>query len=68
MMLYVCRLWECMRCPRGQVDSGALLMQQADVSALCLIQSLSLSLPQNLLQTYSFFTLHTSYLTPGICI
>ncbi|XP_056624314.1 XK-related protein 5b [Triplophysa dalaica] len=63
------RLWQCMKSQRGKVDSGAWLIKQADVSALCLIESLSLSLPQSLLQTYSVFTLHTGFLTPvTLCV
>ncbi|XP_055028169.2 XK-related protein 5b [Misgurnus anguillicaudatus] len=63
------RLWKCMKSKGGQVESDALLMQQADVSALCLIESLSLSLPQSLLQTYSLFTLNTGFLTPvALCV
>ncbi|XP_059377053.1 XK-related protein 5b [Carassius carassius] len=60
------RLWCCMKSQGGQVKFGALLMQQADVSALLLIEALTLSLPQSLLQTYSFFTLHPGFLSPVV--
>ncbi|XP_052001563.1 XK-related protein 5-like [Xyrauchen texanus] len=63
------RLWHCMKSQGVQVKVGTLLIQQADVSALCLIEALSLSLPQGLLQTYSLFTLHTSFLSPvALCV
>lgn len=54
-----------MKSQGGQVKFGALLMQQADVSALCLIEALTVSLPQSLLQTYSLFILHPGFLSPG---
>uniref|UniRef100_A0A673NCG9 XK-related protein n=1 Tax=Sinocyclocheilus rhinocerous TaxID=307959 RepID=A0A673NCG9_9TELE len=60
------RLWCCMKSQGGQVKFGALLMQQADVSALLLIEALTLSLPQSLLQTYSLFTLHPGFLSPVV--
>ncbi|XP_043118672.1 XK-related protein 5b [Puntigrus tetrazona] len=60
------RLWCCMKPQAGQVRFGALLMQQADVSALLLIEALTLSLPQSLLQTYSLFTLHPGFLSPVV--
>uniref|UniRef100_A0A673LHI1 XK-related protein n=1 Tax=Sinocyclocheilus rhinocerous TaxID=307959 RepID=A0A673LHI1_9TELE len=46
------RLWCCMKSQGGQVKFGALLMQQADVSALLLIEALTLSLPQSLLKPF----------------
>jgi len=49
-----------------QLKFVALLMKEADVSALCLIEALTLSLPQSLLQTYSLFTLHPGFLSPGM--
>uniref|UniRef100_A0A8C1NZR3 XK-related protein n=1 Tax=Cyprinus carpio TaxID=7962 RepID=A0A8C1NZR3_CYPCA len=60
------RLWCCMKSQGGQVKFGALLMQQADVSALLLIEALTLSLPQSLLQAYSLFTLHPGFLSPVV--
>ncbi|KTF82808.1 hypothetical protein cypCar_00023098 [Cyprinus carpio] len=65
-IFYVCRLWCCMKSQGGQVKFGALLMQQADVSALLLIEALTLSLPQSLLQAYSLFTLHPGFLSPVV--
>ncbi|XP_068070397.1 XK-related protein 5b isoform X1 [Danio rerio] len=63
------RLWSCMKSQAEQVQFGAVLIQQADVSVLCLIEALTLSLPQSLLQTYSLFTLHPGLLSPVVvCI
>ncbi|NP_001012260.1 XK-related protein 5a precursor [Danio rerio] len=67
------RLWSCMKSQAEQVQFGAVLIQQADVSVLCLIEALTLSLPQSLLQTYSLFTLHPGLLSPvalcsGVCL
>lgn len=64
-LFYVFRLWSCMKSQAEQVQFGAVLIQQADVSVLCLIEALTLSLPQSLLQTYSLFTHHTGLLSPG---
>uniref|UniRef100_A0A3B3ZCI9 XK-related protein n=1 Tax=Periophthalmus magnuspinnatus TaxID=409849 RepID=A0A3B3ZCI9_9GOBI len=44
------RLWECMRLP--DIDVYGEIMQQADVSALRLLEALVVTLPQTLLQTY----------------
>ncbi|XP_077096048.1 XK-related protein 5b isoform X1 [Siphateles boraxobius] len=60
------RLWSCMKSQGGQLKFVELLMHQADVSALCLIEALTLSLPQSLLQTYSLFTLHPGFLSPVV--
>ncbi|XP_073682526.1 XK-related protein 5-like [Garra rufa] len=60
------RLWSCMKSHSRQVKFGASLMQQADVSALLLIEALTLSLPQSLLQTYSLFTLQPGFLSPVV--
>uniref|UniRef100_A0A3Q3WP01 XK-related protein n=1 Tax=Mola mola TaxID=94237 RepID=A0A3Q3WP01_MOLML len=52
------RLWDCMRSVLRRQDSvaelGAAVMQQADVAALWLLEALVLTLPQSLLQAYSF--------------
>ncbi|XP_053722341.1 XK-related protein 5b [Synchiropus splendidus] len=44
------RLWECMQLP--DLDVYTEIMQQADVSALRLLEALLVTLPQTLLQTY----------------
>ncbi|XP_056135218.1 XK-related protein 5b [Lampris incognitus] len=44
------RLWECMRLPDEDVYGE--IMQQADVSALHLLEALVVTLPETLLQTY----------------
>ncbi|XP_076011425.1 XK-related protein 5b [Genypterus blacodes] len=44
------RLWECMRLPEEDVYGE--IMQQADVSALRLLEALLVTLPQTLLHTY----------------
>ncbi|XP_013872641.1 XK-related protein 5 [Austrofundulus limnaeus] len=44
------RLWECMRLP--DEDIYCEIMQQADASALRLLEALVVTLPQTLLQTY----------------
>ncbi|CAL9701700.1 unnamed protein product [Knipowitschia caucasica] len=44
------RLWECMRLP--DMDVYGEIMQQADASALRLLEALVVTLPQTLLQTY----------------
>uniref|UniRef100_A0A8C1CD53 XK-related protein n=1 Tax=Cyprinus carpio carpio TaxID=630221 RepID=A0A8C1CD53_CYPCA len=61
------RLWCCMKSQGGQVKFGALLMQQADVSALLLIEALTLSLPQSLLQAYISMDLLKSF-TVVLCV
>ncbi|XP_029000553.1 XK-related protein 5b [Betta splendens] len=44
------RLWECMRLP--DEDAHSEIMQQADASALRLLEALVVTLPETLLQTY----------------
>ncbi|XP_036406340.1 XK-related protein 5a [Megalops cyprinoides] len=54
-------------------ELGAAVMQQADVSALRLIEALLLTLPQTLLQTYILVTTDVGLLSPvsfccGLCL
>ncbi|XP_061098422.1 XK-related protein 5a [Conger conger] len=54
-------------------ELGAAVMQQADVSALRLLEALLLTLPQTLLQTYILVTTDVGLLSPvsfccGICL
>ncbi|XP_061820287.1 XK-related protein 5b [Nerophis lumbriciformis] len=44
------RLWECMRLP--DMDAYGEIMQQADVSALRMLEALVVTLPETLLHTY----------------
>ncbi|KPP66475.1 XK-related protein 5-like [Scleropages formosus] len=66
------RLWDCMRTlwhleePEG--GFSALVMQQADVSVLRLIEVLLLTLPETVLQTYYLFTTDVGILSPvSVC-
>uniref|UniRef100_W5LXT1 XK-related protein n=2 Tax=Lepisosteus oculatus TaxID=7918 RepID=W5LXT1_LEPOC len=62
------RYWDCILClcrAQGTVgELGAVVMQQADVSALRLLEALLLSLPQALLQTYLLMTTDVGLLSP----
>ncbi|KAJ8402860.1 hypothetical protein AAFF_G00361740 [Aldrovandia affinis] len=71
------RLWDCMgsiwRMQGSAGELSAVVMQQADVSALRLLEALLLTLPQTLLQTYILFTTDVGFLSPvslccGICL
>ncbi|TRY88295.1 hypothetical protein DNTS_016690 [Danionella cerebrum] len=59
------RMWCCIRSGAQSLKFGASLMQQAEVSALGLIETLTVSLPQSLLHTYSLFTLHPGLVSPA---
>uniref|UniRef100_A0AAY4D183 XK-related protein n=2 Tax=Denticeps clupeoides TaxID=299321 RepID=A0AAY4D183_9TELE len=63
------RLWGCMRSlwlqQKGGARLGELVMQQADVSALCLLEALTLSLPETLLQSYILFSADMGLLSPA---
>ncbi|XP_048831089.1 XK-related protein 5b [Brienomyrus brachyistius] len=62
------RLWDCMWCLWHSPESGdglsAIVMQQADVSALRLLEALLLTLPQTVLQTYILLTTDEGILSP----
>ena len=46
-------------------ELGAAVMQQADVSALRLLEALLLTLPQTLLQTYILVATDVGFMSPG---
>lgn len=66
------RLWDCMRSVlrmQGSVaELGASVMQQADVSALWLLEALVLTLPQSLLQAYVVVSTDVGIMSPGTLI
>ncbi|XP_068610103.1 XK-related protein 5a [Brachionichthys hirsutus] len=71
------RLWDCMRYVlRGQdsvAELGAVVMQQADVAALWLLEALVLTLPQSLLQAYVVVSTDVGVASPvayccGLCV
>ncbi|XP_036398794.1 XK-related protein 5b [Megalops cyprinoides] len=60
------RLWDCMRSVGGEVIT--VVMQQADASALRLLEALLLTLPQTVLQTYILFATDVGILSPvSVC-
>ncbi|KAL4623890.1 XK-related protein 5-like [Arapaima gigas] len=66
------RLWDCMRTLWRMEELGggfsAIVMQQADVSVLRLIEVLLLTLPETVLQTYYLFTTDVGILSPvSVC-
>ncbi|XP_061843328.2 XK-related protein 5a isoform X1 [Nerophis lumbriciformis] len=71
------RLWDCMRYVsrmQGSVaELGAVVMQQADVAALWLLEALVVSLPQSLLQAYIVVSTDVGIMSPvayscGLCV
>ncbi|XP_030638778.1 XK-related protein 5b [Chanos chanos] len=66
------RFWDCVQSLRQlQVcgeKRGVVVMQQADASALCLLDALLHSLPQSLLQSWVLLTTDVGLLSPvGLC-
>lgn len=63
------RFWDCMRSVLSRQDSvaelGAVVMQQADVAALWLLDALVLTLPQSLLQAYIMVSTDVGIISPG---
>ena len=50
---------------KAAMGVGTLVMQQADVSALCLLETLLVSLPQTLLLSYIICGTEEGLLSPG---
>ncbi|KAL2098717.1 hypothetical protein ACEWY4_005197 [Coilia grayii] len=78
MGIFTSRLWRCVRGlwrhhqDKG-VGMGALVMQQAEVAALRLLEALLVSVPQTLLHTYILFSADEGLLSPvplscGLCL
>lgn len=63
------RLWDCMRYVsrmHGSVaELGAVIMLQADVAALWLLEALVVTLPQSLLQAYIVVSTDVGIMSPG---
>ncbi|CDQ94117.1 unnamed protein product [Oncorhynchus mykiss] len=60
------RLWETMTSARE--DQCSEIMQQADVSALRLLEALVVTLPQTVLQTYVLICTDVGLSSPGMCL
>lgn len=58
------RLWECMTLP--DMDVYGEIMQQADASALRLLEALVVTLPETLLQTYVLICTDIGIKSPGM--
>ncbi|XP_077567522.1 XK-related protein 5a [Stigmatopora nigra] len=65
------RLWDCMRYVshmHGSIaELGAVVMLQADVAALWLLEALVVSLPQSLLQAYIVVSTDVGVMSPVAC-
>lgn len=63
------RLWDCMKSVlrrQGSVaELGVVVMQQADVAALWVLEALVLTLPQSLLQAYVVVSTDVGITSPG---
>lgn len=63
------RLWDCMKSVlrrQGSVSElGVVVMQQADVAALWVLEALVLTLPQSLLQAYVVVSTDVGITSPG---